>query len=290
MYERMAWLIFMLLFTFCLAKLDENLHFVTEAAQDGYTWRLVTDGQGVTQFLLDKNYDIVDCNVTTGGTAKTVVRDLFREAVQSYSGIIMDQHMDDTDHGRYKRRCTKFLRDTKRIKFDTTAPLYHERMRRGKFHSTWPGTKWCGTGQAPANTTLGKNNGTDNCCQQHKQCADVLEGYQRTDYFQNMRPWRISHCDCDRQLYDCLAAVNTSVSYAVAFTYFHDFNPTCFERRRKEICTEHDDWFNCKKQERVKVPTEKHNPTWPAFYPPHFSRSEKKTKEIVRPTRHARGF
>lgn len=72
------------------------------------------------------------------------------------------------------------------------------RVRDRRASGIYPGTVWCGLGDASSSyDELGIHNDTDFCCREHDFCPEcILPFSYRHGYF-NFRPYSVNHCDCD---------------------------------------------------------------------------------------------
>lgn len=61
-----------------------------------------------------------------------------------------------------------------------------------------PGSYWCGPhDKAATYTKLGGLSKTDNCCRRHDQCKWIIGGYSEKFGYHNLKPFTVSHCNCD---------------------------------------------------------------------------------------------
>lgn len=75
-----------------------------------------------------------------------------------------------------------------------------------------PNTKWCGRGQtADKYSQLGGASKADKCCRRHDHCKFNI--YAMTTKWQlfNMRPFTISHCNCDMRFVSCVEHIDNIV-------------------------------------------------------------------------------
>ncbi|KAL7638402.1 UNVERIFIED_CONTAM: hypothetical protein RMT77_010972 [Armadillidium vulgare] len=88
-------------------------------------------------------------------------------------------------------------------------------------HVIYPGTKWCGTGNAAEGLDdLGTLRELDLCCRDHDLCPEVLEPGETKHNLTNDSPFTITLCECSNKFRECLKNVNTPESKEVALTYF----------------------------------------------------------------------
>lgn len=97
------------------------------------------------------------------------------------------------------------------------------KLRRQKRFGGWvvyPGTKWCGAGNAADNITdLGEFREADKCCRTHDHCDTTIRRWSSKYGLFNWYVWTVSHCSCDDAFSQCLQNVpSTSVEEATAAT------------------------------------------------------------------------
>ncbi|XP_067668359.1 uncharacterized protein [Haliotis asinina] len=103
-----------------------------------------------------------------------------------------------------------------------------------------PGTKWCGEGNvANSYDDLGTSRQTDACCRTHDHCPYFIDAFQSKYHYQNLYPWTLSLCDCDKALYQCLKSVNNSASNEVGIGFFGVLDVECFTFTRGEYCAKY---------------------------------------------------
>lgn len=105
----------------------------------------------------------------------------------------------------------------------------------------YPGTLWCGPGDdADDYDDLGYLRETDKCCRRHDNCpVDILPFQTKYHYF-NYRPWTVTHCTCDENLFNCLKKVGgdeKADSDEVGDVFFKEVNPPCFRLERGKYCS-----------------------------------------------------
>lgn len=93
------------------------------------------------------------------------------------------------------------------------------------------GTVWCGMGNAaPNDAVVGVFYATDNCCRLHDKCPDSIPPKKNRYGLSNTGVFTRSHCDCDREFYNCLKRTNSFISRQIGLTYFNILRPQCFRK------------------------------------------------------------
>lgn len=102
----------------------------------------------------------------------------------------------------------------------------------------FPGTKWCGFGNIAEDvySELGEHAGTDACCRAHDLCRPVVHPYTTRYGRRHTSPITLGHCSCDTRLFNCLKAVNSTVSMRVGQLFFNLAMVDCFDFETREIC------------------------------------------------------
>uniref|UniRef100_A0A182PI10 Phospholipase A2 n=1 Tax=Anopheles epiroticus TaxID=199890 RepID=A0A182PI10_9DIPT len=108
-----------------------------------------------------------------------------------------------------------------------------------KVKAIYPGTVWCGDGnQAKSENDIGFFRLTDSCCRAHDLCPITIAAGEQFNRLKNNGYFTRSHCDCDKQFYNCLKNANTLVSRQVGYTYFNLLKPQCFRYEHPKLnCT-----------------------------------------------------
>uniref|UniRef100_A0A8D0DNG0 phospholipase A2 n=1 Tax=Salvator merianae TaxID=96440 RepID=A0A8D0DNG0_SALMN len=126
--------------------------------------------------------------------------------------------------------------------------------RRAKRGFTYPGTLWCGAGNAAESyEQLGEHQETDKCCREHDHCQHVIHPFTYRYGYRNFRWHTISHCDCDERLKACLRAVNDTASRVVGQAFFNVIQVPCFTFAYKEQCVEPYLYVWCRNYSTVTV-------------------------------------
>ncbi|XP_075744981.1 uncharacterized protein LOC119160108 isoform X2 [Rhipicephalus microplus] len=101
------------------------------------------------------------------------------------------------------------------------------------------GTKWCGLGDiASSYEDLGSQVTVDVCCRAHDHCPVKLKAF-RTGYdLVNFSLYTKSHCDCDRDFYNCLRRAKNHIADAIGNVYFNVIKVPCIRKVRKPVCTD----------------------------------------------------
>lgn len=102
-----------------------------------------------------------------------------------------------------------------------------------------PGTKWCGLGDiASSYEDLGTHVTVDVCCRAHDHCPVKLKAF-RTGYdLVNFSLYTKSHCDCDRDFYNCLRRAKSHIADTIGNVYFNVIKVPCIRKVRKPVCTD----------------------------------------------------
>lgn len=124
--------------------------------------------------------------------------------------------------------------------------------RRDLVNYIYPGTKWCGKGDAAeSEDDLGEFVEEDKCCRQHDHCERYIESMHTAFYTFNPMPYTVSDCLCDEEFAYCLKAVDTTVSADIGRLYFTELQVPCLDFDLEDVCTEKGYLgFVCLKKER----------------------------------------
>ncbi|XP_035783098.1 uncharacterized protein LOC118461635 [Anopheles albimanus] len=108
-----------------------------------------------------------------------------------------------------------------------------------KIKAIYPGTVWCGDGnQAKSEDDIGFFYLTDSCCRAHDLCPITIAAGEQFNRLRNNGHFTRSHCDCDKQFYNCLKNADTLVSRQIGYTYFNLLKPQCFRYEHPKVsCT-----------------------------------------------------
>uniref|UniRef100_A0A182MQS7 Phospholipase A2 n=1 Tax=Anopheles culicifacies TaxID=139723 RepID=A0A182MQS7_9DIPT len=142
----------------------------------------------------------------------------------------------------------------------TISSLFNTFKRKVK--AIYPGTVWCGDGnQAKSENDIGFFYLTDTCCRAHDLCPITIAAGEQFNRLKNNGYFTRSHCDCDKQFFNCLKNANTLVSRQIGYTYFNLLKPQCFRYEHPKL--------NCTKRSKGKclsyVVDEKQNKQWQWF-------------------------
>lgn len=96
----------------------------------------------------------------------------------------------------------------------------------------YPGTKWCGPGNAAQNfSDLGNHRREDMCCREHDSCPQALERGECKQGICNKSLFTRSHCDCDATFRRCLQNVNSETANTIGAIFFNIVQVICFKQR-----------------------------------------------------------
>ncbi|XP_041766028.1 uncharacterized protein LOC121590421 isoform X1 [Anopheles merus] len=142
----------------------------------------------------------------------------------------------------------------------TISSLFNAFKRKVK--AIYPGTVWCGDGnQAKSENDIGFFYLTDSCCRAHDLCPITIAAGEQFNRLKNNGYFTRSHCDCDKQFFNCLKNANTLVSRQIGYTYFNLLKPQCFRHEHPKL--------NCTKRSKGKcisyVVDEKQSKRWQWF-------------------------
>ncbi|XP_040172918.1 uncharacterized protein LOC120905811 isoform X3 [Anopheles arabiensis] len=142
----------------------------------------------------------------------------------------------------------------------TISSLFNAFKRKVK--AIYPGTVWCGDGnQAKSENDIGFFYLTDSCCRAHDLCPITIAAGEQFNRLKNNGYFTRSHCDCDKQFFNCLKNANTLVSRQIGYTYFNLLKPQCFRYEHPKL--------NCTKRSKGKcisyVVDEKQSKRWQWF-------------------------
>ncbi|XP_055526022.1 uncharacterized protein LOC129718867 isoform X2 [Wyeomyia smithii] len=108
-----------------------------------------------------------------------------------------------------------------------------------RIKAIYPGTVWCGDGnQAKSENDIGFFYQTDVCCRAHDLCPMSIAAGEQFNRLRNNGYFTRSHCDCDKQFYNCLKNANSLVANQIGYTYFNLLKPQCFRHEHpKVVCS-----------------------------------------------------
>ncbi|XP_054014608.1 phospholipase A2-like [Hylaeus anthracinus] len=99
-----------------------------------------------------------------------------------------------------------------------------------RIKAIFPGTYWCGDGDiSPNKQDLGLFKKTDACCKAHDSCPVSIPANALQDGLANNGIFTRSHCNCDKEFYNCLKEANTIIAADIGTTYFNVLRPQCFQ-------------------------------------------------------------
>ncbi|XP_064621351.1 phospholipase A2 isozymes PA3A/PA3B/PA5-like [Lineus longissimus] len=126
------------------------------------------------------------------------------------------------------------------VSVSTGMSLRGEKRRVRRQIGIFPGTLWCGAGNAASSQNdlaTGTGRAADMCCRTHDSCPTQILPYKFDHGIFNLRPWPISHCSCDNKFYDCLTANKDAVSDSVGTMYFNKLRVPCFDNGKTTMRT-----------------------------------------------------
>lgn len=196
----------------------------------------LSNGQKLLNFTNDDANVMIDCEASESASAVRRVVLLRR-----------DPHSEDDiwDTKRsYEDRGGKTFAE-----WETACAQVHKRSsssvtRRKVFPEiVYPGTKWCGPGDdAEDYEDLGRLENTDKCCRAHDNCPVHILPFQTVYHYLNYRPYSLTHCTCDENLFNCLKVVGREVaaergdSDMVGKVFFYEANIPCFRLEHAKYC------------------------------------------------------
>lgn len=115
-------------------------------------------------------------------------------------------------------------------------------------YSTYPGTKWCGTGTLALNASdLGSLKDVDACCHAHAHCSESMRPQERKNGLLNRDFYTRRHCRCDKQLFRCLKNLAPDEDAdLVGHMYFNVLQIECFENDFPRKCSSFSDDGFCR--------------------------------------------
>ncbi|KAK3609788.1 hypothetical protein CHS0354_022650 [Potamilus streckersoni] len=128
------------------------------------------------------------------------------------------------------------------------------------FRGIYPGTKWCGIGNAARNDSdFGPSVQTDMCCKEHDGCDTYITAFGSGYNLTNYAPYTVSGCDCDDTFLQCMIGVATSETVPAddkntaknfGHLFFNIINPNCLKMDYPLVCVRKGWWgLRCKKYE-----------------------------------------
>ncbi|CAN8013424.1 unnamed protein product, partial [Ixodes persulcatus] len=141
----------------------------------------------------------------------------------------------------------------------------------------FPGTKWCGMGDAAENYDhLGKHRGTDMCCRAHDNSDDNIPAGKTKHGITNSSPYTMTNCKDDRKFYNCLSNDGSLSSVAVRKLFFTVLRTNCFAYTYPKKCLKKNPSritilsSKCEKYELDKSAPKK----WQIFPPTSFTKDD----------------
>ncbi|XP_002733081.1 phospholipase A2 isozymes PA3A/PA3B/PA5-like [Saccoglossus kowalevskii] len=111
--------------------------------------------------------------------------------------------------------------------------------RRDLANYIYPGTKWCGKGDAAeSEDDLGLYEEEDKCCRQHDHCERYIESFRTGFNTFNPFPYTLSDCNCDEEFLNCLKGLDTTVGRDIGQIYFSELQVPCLNFDLEDVCAE----------------------------------------------------
>lgn len=227
--------------------ISERLHVVvtsgdvddTRAGEAGVVLRrriYLSNGLKLLNFTNDDENVMIDCDSTD--SAKAIRRIIGLRRQPHSEEDVMDtrrsyEDEDGTTFSEWETACSQ--NHKRRLSLVSKRKVFPEIV--------YPGTKWCGPGDdAEDYADLGSLENTDKCCRAHDNCPVHILPFTTKYHYFNYRPWTITHCTCDENLFDCLKEVGREVpteardSDVVGDAFFREVNPPCFRLEHNKYC------------------------------------------------------
>jgi len=211
----------------------------TDAATDFYAVQrrvFMSDEREMLDFTNDDANVMLDCRMTKDATAirGAIIQ---RRAPHDEQDVIDTRVTYDDDEGAtfaaWKRACAQ-------VQKRTSAPLWKRKVFP---EIVYPGTKWCGPGDdAEDYEDLGSLIHADKCCRAHDNCPEDILPFQTKYHYFNYRPWTVTHCTCDENLFNCLKTVTrknpeeSTDANRIGDVFFREVNPPCFRLEPGRYC------------------------------------------------------
>jgi len=218
--------------------LGNSLHVVIATESDAVLQRRIfmSDERVLLNFTNDDANVMIDCQTTENAGAIRAAVSLKRQPHSDDDVMNVRRSYNDKDgatFAEWKRACEQAQK--RKASAISKRKVFPEMV--------YPGTKWCGPGDdAEDYTDLGSLINTDKCCRAHDNCPEDILPFQTKYHYFNYRPWTVTHCTCDENLFNCLKDVGFEIpeeatdSNRIGDVFFREVNPPCFRLQHNKYC------------------------------------------------------
>lgn len=213
-----------------------SLHVLVTSPEPTQRRIYMSDNRVLLNFTNDDANVMIDCDWTEDAAAIRRTLTFQRRAISDDDVMDAKRSYEDQDGATFagwKRACETVRR--RRTSGISKRKVFPEIV--------YPGTKWCGMGDnAEDYDDLGTLINTDKCCRTHDNCPEDILPFQTKHHYFNYRPWTVTHCTCDENLFNCLKAAGanhpeeTKDSNRIGDVFFREINPPCFRLEHNKYC------------------------------------------------------
>ncbi|XP_055334354.1 uncharacterized protein LOC129585630 [Paramacrobiotus metropolitanus] len=274
-------------FILVTAKVDEVIvHTAAHAyMNDGLTLKHYSDGRDTVTVIFTPDNEILECHVDKGDPQ--IAQNLFHQAVEN--PLTEDQYLFQDDVARIGRKCSKMIRDLKRMPVEERSLFQQRILSRLELDSILPSTEYCARQRVPEkeeaklDQEITKPSGNDSeirsaetepcndqsakstseyadidtCCKPWQKCEETIDALSINNHLFNPFPWPMRSCSCEETFRKCFTSVlpklkDQQAEQAKKFydAYFNELKPKCFELSQRKVCIEYDFWHaHCLREE-----------------------------------------
>ncbi|EEC13548.1 phospholipase A2 precursor, putative [Ixodes scapularis] len=252
-----------------LIRKARSFNFIEEFARTsvpGVSHRIITDvqdgGHRLVEISQDSSGKVLNCNAFG---SKELIDTMLNEVPDNAITTVTEDEMDQFVDLCHNREINATEEAPKSI-FNIVGHILQRFV-------IYPGTKWCGDGTLAKNyDDLGMDREADMCCRDHDHSSDSIGALQTKHGLTNSKPYTMTHCKDDCNLYNCLRNVNSSVSNAVGVIYFDVLKLKCFAYNYPQHCTKQNRFYIPLLTERCKEygPDTSKPKQWGVFTQPNY--------------------
>jgi len=196
----------------------------------------MSDGRQLLNFTNDDEAVMIDCEMTDDKLA--IRRAIWLRGRPVDETDVIDALRDYEDVGGIKFQ--EWKRTCQVVQQRRASPVHKRKVFP---EMVYPGTKWCGPGDdAEDYDDIGRLKNADKCCRAHDLCPVHILAFETKYHYFNYRPYTVTHCTCDENLFNCLKTTTAEVpaerkdSNIIGDVFFKEVNPPCFRLERQKYC------------------------------------------------------